>query len=600
MSALPRPLQLFTRLTPSRLPRQCPALVRRCLWTALGLCMVQAAQAQGGNADGSTTATLASAASTESTASTVSASSSPPQVAPVPDHPAPLSAKRLTGLLSDDVDQQVAVIEALALSDDPMAGPLLAGLDDGSLVSAGGQWWLQTEHGSTALFAPKSDMAVSPDAQAVTVNNLLRSALANAQALRALAAANTDAASKRDAAKTLAAAGNALSRAYLPRLLSLRQQAHDPQTLSSLQAACAQLQLGSPAAADRLLGLHALADSSDPQVLPWVQALAGPQESDPHVRATAQQLVDQIHLRLQLGQALDRLFTGLSLGSILLLAALGLAITYGVMGVINMAHGEFLTIGAYCAYLTQTWTQHHAPSWQAVDVLLAIPLAFFSAAATGWVLERLVFRHLYGRPLETLLASWGLSLMLIQSARMLFGPQNVQVANPNWLSGSIALSPSLVLPCNRLVTLGFALAVLTLTWLLMQRTRLGLYVRAVTQNREMAACVGVVTDRIDATAFAVGAGIAGLGGVALSQIANVGPEMGQGYIVDSFMVVVLGGVGQLAGAVWAALGLGIATKLIEGWTGAVIAKILVLAFVIVFIQRRPQGLFAQRGRQLDA
>jgi len=229
----------------------------------------------------------------------------------------------------------------------------------------------------------------------------------------------------------------------------------------------------------------------------------------------------------------------------------------------------------------------------------AIPLAFFAAALVGVIMERTVIRWLYGRTLETLLATWGLSLILIQAARVLFGAQNVEVANPSWMSGGIELMPNLLLPWNRIIIVGFALFVLSLVWVLMNKTRLGMFVRAVTQNRPMAGCVGVPTSRIDTLAFALGAGIAGLGGLALSQISNVGPDMGQGYIVDAFMVVVLGGVGQLAGAVWAALGLGVFTKLLEGWSGAVIAKIVVLVFIIVFIQKRPQGLFALKGRFVE-
>ena len=289
----------------------------------------------------------------------------------------------------------------------------------------------------------------------------------------------------------------------------------------------------------------------------------------------------------------------MSLGSILLLAALGLAITYGVMGVINMAHGELLMVGAYTTYFTQGLFRVYLPAYVDWYVVVAIPAAFVAAALVGMVLERTVIRRLYGRPLETLLATWGLSLILIQAARVLFGAQNVEVANPSWMSGGVELMTGLMLPWNRIFIIGFTLFVLALVWVLMQKTRLGLFVRAVTQNRSMAGCVGVPTARIDTLAFGLGAGIAGLGGVALSQIANVGPDMGQGYIVDSFMVVVLGGVGQLAGAVWAALGLGIVTKFLEGWTGAVIAKIVVLVIIIIIIQKRPQGLFALKGRLVE-
>ncbi|MFZ5464155.1 MAG: urea ABC transporter permease subunit UrtB, partial [Pseudomonadota bacterium] len=319
-------------------------------------------------------------------------------------------------------------------------------------------------------------------------------------------------------------------------------------------------------------------------------------EPDTAVRQAAGQSLKAVERRLARAENIGRVFSGISLGSILLLAALGLAITYGVMGVINMAHGEFLMIGAYATFVVQGLFRAYAPAWLDAYVIAAVPAAFAAAALTGMALERLVIRHLYGRPLETLLATWGISLVLIQGARTLFGPQNVEVANPAWMSGGIELLPGVVLPWNRIAIIGFSVAVLALMWALLNLTRLGLFVRAVTQNRPMAGCVGVPTGRVDTLAFGLGAGIAGLGGVALSQIGNVGPDMGQGYIVDSFMVVVLGGVGQLAGAVWAALGLGVVTKFLEGWTGAVIAKIAVLAFIIVFIQKRPQGLFALKGR----
>jgi urea transport system permease protein len=231
---------------------------------------------------------------------------------------------------------------------------------------------------------------------------------------------------------------------------------------------------------------------------------------------------------------------------------------------------------------------------------LAIPIAFMSAALVGVVMERVVLRHLYGRPLETLLATWGISLILMQTVRTVFGAQNVAVENPSWMSGGIQVLANLSLPWNRVLIVLFALMVLAAVALLISQTRLGLFVRGVTQNRAMASCMGVNTARIDTYAFALGSGIAGLAGCALSQIGNVGPDLGQGYIVDAFMVVVLGGVGQLAGTVYAALGLGVLNKLLEGWTGAVLAKIAVLVFIIVFIQKRPQGLFAMKGRSAEA
>jgi urea transport system permease protein len=279
---------------------------------------------------------------------------------------------------------------------------------------------------------------------------------------------------------------------------------------------------------------------------------------------------------------------------------MGLAITYGVMGVINMAHGELLMIGAYSTFAVQSLFRACFQTWLDWYLVVALPAGFIAAALVGIILERLVIRHLYGRPLETLLATWGLSLFLIQIIRTLFGAQNVEVANPAWMSGGVAVLPNLILPWNRLVIIGFSIAVLAGMWAMLNLTRLGLFVRAVTQNRAMAGCVGVPTGKIDTIAFGFGSGIAGLGGVALSQVSNVGPDMGQGYIVDSFMVVVLGGVGQLAGAVWAALGLGVVSKFLEGWTGAVIAKIVVLVIIIMFIQKRPQGLFALKCRTVES
>ncbi|HWE23324.1 MAG TPA: urea ABC transporter permease subunit UrtB, partial [Myxococcales bacterium] len=309
--------------------------------------------------------------------------------------------------------------------------------------------------------------------------------------------------------------------------------------------------------------------------------------------------VDDIDGSLRVADFVGTVFAGFSLGSVLLLAALGLAITFGLMGVINMAHGELLMIGAYATYVVQTIFRAHFPAAFGWYLLAAVPAAFLAAALVGLVLEVTVVRALYGRPLETLLATWGASLLLIQSVRMVFGAQNVEVANPSWMSGGITVMSGLVLPYNRIAIIAFALFVLTVVWLLISRTRLGLLVRAVMQNRGMAKGLGVATPWVDMLTFALGAGIAGLGGCALSQIGNVGPELGQGFIVDSFMVVVLGGVGQLAGTVLAAAGLGQVNKLLEPFSGAVLAKIAVLVFIILFIQRRPQGLFAPRGRAAE-
>jgi urea transport system permease protein len=385
--------------------------------------------------------------------------------------------------------------------------------------------------------------------------------------------------------------------------LPLIEKALAAETDAALKAALERIRSGLLLASDdkaqRLAAVAALAGSGSPAVKTLlIERLAAETEAD--VRRQVELALQSIESRLAWGERLGVVFTGASLGSILLLVALGLAITYGLMGVINMAHGELMMIGAYATYVVQNLFRTHLPQWFDAYMLAAIPASFLVAAAVGAVLERGVIRWLYGRPLETLLATWGISLMLMQGVRTLFGAQNVQVENPAWLSGGVEVLANLTLPYNRIAIIAFAALVLAAVALLIAKTRLGLFVRGVTQNRRMAACVGVDTARVDTLAFALGAGIAGLAGCALSQVGNVGPDLGQSYIVDSFLVVVLGGVGQLAGTVLAALGLGVLNKLLEGWAGAVLAKIMVLLFIVVFIQKRPQGLFAMKGRSAEA
>ncbi|HMV18704.1 MAG TPA: urea ABC transporter permease subunit UrtB [Zoogloea sp.] len=507
---------------------------------------------------------------------------------------AALDAAQVRKLADDDSTEKVAAIRALVQSADPDALRVLQAMADDSLYVAGDKVVIVADDKAfDAASGAAIPMPDSPDS--VTVNNRIRGELAGA--LAALRLFDGDPAVRKDSAQKLQTGAT-------PELAPLLARALDKESDAGIKAllatAHAQATLGSPDPAVRLAAVRALADSTSPTIRSQLQALTTVEgEADEKVRYEAVTAVKAIESRLAFAENLGRVFSGLSLGSILLLIALGLAITYGVMGVINMAHGELLMVGAYSAYAMQSVFRAYFPD--AIDWYLpaAVPVAFLAAALVGVVMERTVIRWLYGRTLETLLATWGISLVLIQAARVLFGAQNVEVSNPSWMSGGIELMPNLMLPWNRIIIIGFALFVLTLVWALMNRTRLGMFVRAVTQNRAMAGCVGVPTSRIDTLAFALGAGIAGLGGVALSQISNVGPDMGQGYIVDSFMVVVLGGVGQLAGAVWAALGLGVVSKLLEGWAGAVIAKIVVLVFIIVFIQKRPQGLFALKGRFVD-
>lgn len=389
--------------------------------------------------------------------------------------------------------------------------------------------------------------------------------------------------------------------AMLPFIQQRLAQETDAEVKTHLTRVLANLQLTSPSAEIRREAIALLGESSDPEMQARLQPFTDKaHEPDASVRAAASDSLARIQQRMAIGDLLGQAFMGLSLGSVLLLAALGLAITYGLLGVINMAHGEMLMLGAYCTWMVQQAMAQFMPQWLAFYPLVALPVAFLFTAGAGMILERGVIRHLYGRPLETLLATWGISLMLIQLVRMTFGAQNLEVANPAWLSGGVQVYASLVLPWNRIVVLGFTLLVLFFTWLLLNKTRLGMRVRAVTQNRSMAACCGVPTGRVDMLAFGLGSGIAGLGGVALSQLGNVGPELGQGYIIDSFLVVVLGGVGQLAGSVAAAFGLGVFNKILEPQMGAVLGKIVILMLIILFIQKRPQGLFALKGRVTES
>jgi urea transport system permease protein len=433
------------------------------------------------------------------------------------------------------------------------------------------------------------------DGQEVTVNNRIRRELESA--LAALQLFSTDRDTRAAAIRELA---NGADESMLPLVRKAAQAETDAALKGELASVAAQLGLKGGDKAERLDAIKLLGQSSNPNTKTLLLPYADKSEPDDDVRRAAADSLKAVEARLKRAEFVGLAFSGVSLGSILLLAALGLAITYGLMGVINMAHGELIMIGAYTTYVVQNLFRAHMPGAFDAYLLLAVPASFAVSMAVGMALERSVIRWLYGRPLETLLATWGISLILIQAVRTVFGAQNVQVENPSFMSGGLEILTGVVLPWSRIVIIAFAGAVLVGIALLLTRTRLGLFVRGVTQNRDMAACVGVPTRRVDLWAFGIGSGLAGLAGCALSQIGNVGPDLGQSYIVDSFMVVVLGGVGQLAGTVYAALGLGFANKLLETWQGAVIAKIMVLVFIIAFIQKRPQGLFAAKGRAVEA
>ncbi|MFP5340940.1 MAG: urea ABC transporter permease subunit UrtB, partial [Gammaproteobacteria bacterium] len=491
----------------------------------------------------------------------------------------------------------LAAIDALVASGDEAALTLLQAMLDGELHA--------TPEGTIILF--RDDQAfdaatmtpidpVPEDYDGLIVNNRIRAQLD--RAIGGLKLLSPDPAVRLESAKALE---NTSQASLLPLIEKALAKETDSAIRRSLEQTKASLDIGNPDPEVRLAAAEMLSKSGHRTVKTLLLGVLEKDadgnfiETDERVRDAAQAALKKIERRLLVGDWLGRLFTGVSLGSILMLVALGLAITYGLLGVINMAHGEMLMIGAYATFVTQQLFRTYLPEYFDWYLLAALPVAFAVSALVGMALERSVIRWLYGRPLETLLATWGISLFLIQLTRQIFGAQNVEVANPSWMSGGIELT-NMVLPYNRIIIIGFALFVLVAMWLILTRTRLGLFVRGVTQNRSMASCVGVPTGRVDLLAFGLGSGIAGLAGCALSQIGNVGPDLGQAYIIDSFMVVVLGGVGQLAGTVYAALGLGVLSKFIEPHIGAVLTKILILVLIIAFIQKRPQGLFALKGR----
>jgi urea transport system permease protein len=503
-----------------------------------------------------------------------------------------LTADEAGALALGDSDARIAALNKAVANGDDRTAAFLQALADDAVKTAGGKVFVVRDGKGTDPVTG-AEVAVPADADDVINNNRMRGELDTA--LAALKLFSHD-------AKLRAAAVAELQKdpdeARLPLIEKAYAAEKDPAIKDSLGLARAAVLIASSDRDKRLAAARLLADSRSTATRSLLLERLK-QESDPDVQAALQASLRSVEGSLAWSERAAAIFSGISLGSILLLVALGLAITYGLMGVINMAHGELMMIGAYATYVVQGLFQKYLPA--AFDWYLpaAVPVAFLASALMGAILERGVIRFLYGRPLETLLATWGISLVLMQLVRSVFGAQNVGVENPSWMSGGLVLG-NLQLPWNRIVIIAFAFAVLAGMSLLIARTRLGLFVRGVTQNRPIASCMGVNTARVDTYAFALGSGIAGLAGCALSQVGNVGPDLGQAYIVDAFMVVVLGGVGQLAGTVYAALGLGILNKFIEGWAGAVLAKIAVLVLIVVFIQKRPQGLFAVKGRSAEA
>ena len=504
-----------------------------------------------------------------------------------------LTAPEAQAIAIGETDARIEALQkAVATADDKTAAFLQALADDAAKTAGGKVFIVKDGKAIDPVTGAPADLPA--DAEDVVSNNRMRGELDTA--LGAIRLFSPDAKLRAQAVKALAAEPD---ESRLPLIEKALQSETNEGIKSQLLMARAAILLSSPDAGKRAEAARSLATSRDPATKTLlVDKLKA--ETDAGAKAAMEAALKSVESSLAWADRAGQVFSGLSLGSILLLVALGLAITYGLMGVINMAHGELMMIGAYATYAVQVVFRKYLPGAFDWYLVAALPVAFLASAAMGAILERGVIRFLYGRPLETLLATWGISLMLMQLVRTVFGAQNVGVENPSWMSGGLVVMGSLQLPWNRIVIVGFALAVLAgMAWLI-SRTRLGLFVRGVTQNRPIASCMGVNTARIDTYAFALGSGIAGLAGCALSQIGNVGPDLGQSYIVDSFMVVVLGGVGQLAGTVYAALGLGVLNKFLEGWAGAVLAKIAVLVFIIVFIQKRPQGIFAVKGRSAEA
>ncbi len=492
-------------------------------------------------------------------------------------------------------------VNALAATGDPAVAPALRALNDGDLYiqKAGGAVVIgRSAQGGYAISDPLTGAALGQVARGavdkIRINNAVR------RAVRA-ALGGLDLLSP-DRARRLAAAQAVFAEKdpdFLPALDTALAKEKDAAVRTAMERARAATVLASDAAPEeKLAAIDTVAARGDRDALASLNIIAEATE-DEALRAAARKAAAGIETNLQVWNAAQNVWYGLSLGSVLLLAAVGLAITFGVMGVINMAHGEMVMLGAYTTYVVQSVLRGISPDLLDVSLLVAIPAAFLVAGAVGVAIERGIIRFLYGRPLETLLATWGISLILQQAVRTIFGPTNQEVANPSWMSGAFELG-LMTITYNRLWILVFALLVLAALMLVLRRTPIGLQMRAVTQNRRMASNMGIRTDRVDAMTFGLGSGIAGIAGVALSQIDNVSPNLGQSYIIDSFMVVVFGGVGNLWGTLVGAMTLGVANKFLEPYAGAVLGKILVLVFIILFIQRRPRGLFALKGRAVEA
>ena len=498
-----------------------------------------------------------------------------------------------------------SAVKALGDSGDQRARPLLETMlanelfqqkSDKQLVKAVGS---RNDHTLYDIFSGEelAKGVSSRQLNRIRVNNKIRSTLRNA--LARLALSDPDPQVRSEAATNLR---NDQAEEILPLLQQALAIEKEESVRGVLRLSLATLQTKHPDPEIRRQSITLLSGALDPNVRNLLTELLQKDpsgnwnEPESDIREKIQATLKQIQFWEDIYGGVETLFFGVSLGSVLLLAAIGLAVTFGVMGVINMAHGEMIMLGAYTTYIIQ----QTLPNFIEYSLLISIPAAFLVAGTVGIVLERTVIRLLYGRPLETLLATFGVSLFLQQAVRSIFGPLNQNVVTPSWMQGILEINPLLAITYNRLTIILFVPFVLLTLFVLLKRSHFGLEMRAVTQNRQMASAMGIRTDRVDALTFGLGSGIAGIAGVALSQLTNVGPNLGQSYIIDSFMVVVFGGVGNLWGTVFGAMSLGLANKLLEPFAGAVAAKIIVLVLIILFLQKRPRGMFALRGRFVES
>ncbi len=504
----------------------------------------------------------------------------------------------LAGFAKDSYSDTEAAINAVAASGNPLAAQVIDALQDGRLQFNPDDKKIYIRQKSGEILDAGSGRPVAGGAPSglkpVRINNRLRRAID--AALGGLTLLSADPTKQFDAAQAVFKSHEASALATLDAAIAKET---DPRIKRALAEARAAVVLYQPnaSAADKLDAVSIVRDRGDQEARGLLAGL--PDDTPDAVKRAATDAVKSIDGRLAMWSMVQNAWYGLSLGSVLLLAAIGLAITFGVMGVINMAHGEMVMLGAYTTFVVQEVIRARNPALFDYSLVMAVPLAFLVAGLCGVLIERTIIRFLYGRPLETLLATWGLSLIIQQAVRTIFGPSNRNVGAPSWMSGAFELG-GITITYNRLWIICFTLAVFVALLGLLRFTRFGLEMRAVTQNRPMAAAMGIRTARIDALTFGLGSGIAGIAGVALSQIDNVSPNLGQGYIIDSFMVVVFGGVGNLWGTLVGAFALGIANKFLEPYAGAVLGKIAILVLIILFIQKRPRGLFALKGRAVEA